>query len=45
LELLHKIDTNKDGMIEWGEFLQAMYDWLNSLGILKELQGDSSSSV
>jgi len=30
------MDINKDGSIEWSEFLQAIYEWLESIGALKE---------
>ncbi len=40
------MDLNKDGTIEWGEFLQAIFEWLESIGALKEGQlGDESNSV
>lgn len=28
LKIIEKIDLNKDGVITWDEFLQAMYNWL-----------------
>jgi len=37
-KILEKMDKNKDGVVEWSEFLVAMYEWLDSLGALKELE-------
>ena len=45
IEIINKMDYNKDGKIEWNEFLQVMYDWLKSLGILNDIGNSSDSSV
>lgn len=46
IKIIEKMDLNKDGTIEWAEFLQAIYEWLESIGALKEGQlGDESNSV
>jgi len=44
IEIINKMDYNKDGKIEWNEFLQVMYDWLKSLGILNDIGNSSDSS-
>ena len=34
LKIIEKIDYNRDGVITWEEFLQAMYEWLKSSNYL-----------
>ena len=36
IRIIEKMDINKDGSIEWSEFLQAIYEWLESIGALKD---------
>lgn len=46
IRIIDKMDINKDGSIEWSEFLQAMYEWLESIGGLKDgTFGDESNPV
>ena len=35
-KIIKKIDLNNDGIIEWDEFLQSMFNWLSSIGLLKQ---------
>ena len=39
--LISAMDSNKDGMIQWSEFLAALAEFLSQNGVLREINATS----